>query len=137
MTIEQLKQQDKKYAQKIADYLIERCEEDKNLEEKILNTQKTLVGCIKYCKDQAREQAEDGCAIVCDEEVYQWCVHYFLEDSLDFEKETVSKTKKSKEKAPEEEEEIEEPIKEKKPKPTKKKVVKSVLAEQISLFDLE
>lgn len=85
MTLEQLKQQDKKYAQVIANYLIKRCEEDKFLENKILNTNKTLVGCIKYCKSEAQKEAVDGCAICLDEDVYNWCVHYFLEDSLDFE----------------------------------------------------
>lgn len=56
MTLEQLKQQDKKYAQVIANYLIKRCEEDKFLENKILNTNKTLVGCIEYCKSEAKKK---------------------------------------------------------------------------------
>ena len=152
MTLEQLKQQDKKYAQVIADYLIKRCEEDKFLENKILNTNKTLVGCIKYCKSEAQKEAVDGCAICLDEDVYNWCVHYFLEDSLDFEKKPKPE-KKAKEKKPakvkkEETEKIdtlfgvEKVSKQKDTKPkisnvAKKKSVKEELGEQLSLFDLE
>lgn len=152
MTLEQLKQQDKKYAQVIANYLIKRCEEDKFLENKILNTNKTLVGCINYCKSEAQKEAVDGCAICLDEDVYNWCVHYFLEDSLDFESKPKPE-KKGKEKKPtkvkkEETEKIdtlfgvEEVSKQKDVKPkissvVKKKSVKEELGEQLSLFDLE
>lgn len=152
MTLEQLKQQDKKYAQVIANYLIKRCEEDKFLENKILNTNKTLVGCIKYCKSEAQKEAVDGCAICLDEDVYNWCVHYFLEDSLDFENKPKPE-KKVKEKKPtkvknEETEKIdtlfgvEEVSKQKDTKPkisrvAEKKSVKEELGEQLSLFDLE
>lgn len=152
MTLEQLKKQDKKYAQVIANYLINRCEEDKFLENKILNTNKTLVGCIEYCKSEAKKEAVDGCAICLDEDVYNWCVHYFLEDSLDFE-EKPKPEKKVKEKKPakvkkEETEKIdtlfgvEEVSKQKDVKPkissiVKKKSVKEELGEQLSLFDLE
>lgn len=152
MTLEQLKQQNKKYAQVIANYLIKRCEEDKFLENKILNTNKTLVGCIEYCKSEAKKEAVDGCAICLDEDVYNWCVHYFLEDSLDFESKPKPE-KKVKEKKPtkvkkEETEKIdtlfgvEEVSKQKDTKPkisstTKKKSVKEELGEQLSLFDLE
>ena len=138
MTLEQLKQQqDKKHAQKIADYLVNRCEEDKCLEEKILNSNKTLKGCIDYCKNEARNQAEDGCAMVEDQEVYDWAVHYFLEDSIDFEPKEIKETPKKETKKVNTlfgEQEIEE-----KPKkvetPKIKKEVKSEFAKQLSLFD--
>ena len=137
MTLEQLKQQDKKHAQKIADYLVNRCEEDKCLEEKILSSNKTLKGCIDYCKNEARNQAEDGCAMVEDQEVYDWAVHYFLEDSLDFEPKEPKETPKKEPKKVNTlfgEQEVEE-----KPKkvetPKIKKEVKSEFAKQLSLFD--
>ena len=82
MTIEQLRKQDKKHAQAIANYLIKRIETDQCLKEKIEATNKTLKGCIDYCKTEARKQAEDGCAMIPDDEVYEWAVHYFLEDSI-------------------------------------------------------
>lgn len=138
MTLEQLKQQDKKHAQAIADYLVKRCEEDKYLEEKILNNDKTLVGCIDYCKQQAKEQAEDGCAMVTDEEVYGWCVHYFLEDSLNCEPKPKEKPKKKEPKKVETlfgEEIIEENEQKKPSNPKPKKEVKQALGEQLSLFD--
>lgn len=137
MNIEQLKAQDKKYAQVIADYLIKRCETDKTLEEKILATNKTLKGCVEYCKSEAKEQAEDGVAVIVDEEVFGWVVHYFLEDDLDFEKkEEPEKAPKKKTKQVttlfgEETEEESKPEEKKKPK----KEVKEKLAVQLSLFD--
>lgn len=138
MNLEQLKQQDKKHAQVVADYLIKRCEEDKCLEEKILNTQKTLKGCVEYCKQEARKQAEDDCAMVADSEVFGWCVHYFLEDSLNCEikpkKEPKSKETEKVETLFGQEEKTE--IKPKKTNVSKiKKEVKSELVEQLSLFD--
>ena len=137
MTLEQLKQQDKKHAQKIADYLVNRCEEDKFLEEKILSSNKTLKGCIDYCKNEARNQAEDGCAMVEDQEVYDWAVHYFLEDSLDFEPKEPKETPKKEPKKVNTlfgEQEVEEKPK-KAETPKIKKEVKSEFAQQLSLFD--
>ena len=138
MTLEQLKQQDKKYAQVIADYLIKRCEEDKFLEEKILTTEKTLKGCVEYCKQEAKKQAESGVAIVCDDEVFGWCVHYFLEDELNCETKPKPEPKKKEPKKVVtlfgEEEVVEnKPKKASNPKP--KKEVKEELSEQLTLFD--
>lgn len=64
MTIEQLKKQDKNYAKAIANYLIKRIETDQCLKEKIESTNKTLKGCVEYCKSEARKQAEDNCAML-------------------------------------------------------------------------
>ena len=52
MTLEQLKQQDKKHAQKIADYLVNRCEEDKCLEDTVRRELKeeTNLDLIKISK---------------------------------------------------------------------------------------
>ena len=99
-------------------------------------------------KKEAKKQAEDNVAIIEDQQVYEWAVHYFLEDSLDFEpKENPSKKKnKHDDKEEEETEKVEtlfgedEVVKEKKksiPKETKtKKDIKKKLFDQISLFDL-
>lgn len=137
MTLEQLKQQDKKHAQVIANYLIKRCEEDKYLENQILTTNKTLVGCIEYCKSQAKKQAENNVAMILDSEVFNWCVHYFLEDKLNSENKAkkAEKTKVSKKEDTlfGEEEIIENNKKSTTPKP--KKQIKKVMAEQLSFFD--
>lgn len=137
MTIEQLKKQDKNYAKAIANYLIKRIETDQCLKEKIESTNKTLKGCVEYCKSEARKQAEDNCAMIPDDEVYEWVVHYFLEDSLNEEDYKVTSstqiTTKENLKA------IEEYNKEnstKEKKNNKKKDAKKVLVEQLSLFDI-
>lgn len=138
MTIEQLKKQDKNYAKAIANYLIKRIETDQCLKEKIESTNKTLKGCVEYCKSEARKQAEDNCAVIPDDEVYEWVVHYFLEDSLNEEDYKVASstqiTSKENLKA------IEECNKRnstREKKNIKKKDAKKVLVEQLSLFDME
>lgn len=151
MTLEQLKQQDKRYAQKIAEYLISRCEEDENLNNKILTTPKTLKGCVEYCKQEAKKQAEDGVAVIVDEEVFGWCVDYFLNEKLNCEpKPKSNKKSKGKSKDDEEddtdldelgEEEEEKPKskpKKQAPKETEKKekTVEEAMVQQLSIFDL-
>lgn len=46
---------------------------------------KSLDGVLAYVKSEARKQQKDGVAVIPDDEVYGWAVHYILEDSLDFE----------------------------------------------------
>lgn len=143
MNLESLKNLDKKYAQAIANYLLGRIETDECLKTKLEETTKTLKGCVDYIKSEAKKQAEDGVAMIEDSQVYEWCVHYFLEDSLDFEtKEKLNKEDK-KEKLEEtekvetlfgEEEVAKEKKKAKESKP--KKNIKEDFAKQLSLFDL-
>ena len=79
-----------------------------------------------------------------DNQVYDWCVHYFLEDNLDFEPKAKENKEDKKEKIEEETEKVdtlfgeEEVAKEKKKaKDSKpKKNVKEDFAKQLSLFDL-
>ena len=148
MNLEALKKLDKKYAQAIANYLLNRIETDECLKAKIEETNKTLKGCVEYVKKEAKKQAEDNVAIIEDQQVYEWAVHYFLEDSIDYEpKEKPSKKKNKNDDKEEEEKEKdetlfgeEEVVKEEKksiPKETKtKKDIKKKLFDQISLFDL-
>lgn len=138
MTIEQLKKQDKNYAIAIANYLIKRIETDQCLKEKIESTNKTLKGCVNYCKSEARKQAEDNCAMITDDEVYEWVVHYFLEDSLneeDYETDSSNPTTTKENLKAIEEYNKRNSTKEK--KNIKKKDAKKVLVEQLSLFDME
>ena len=148
MNLESLKKLDKKYAQAIANYLLGRIETDELLKAKLEETTKTLKGCVGYVKSEAKKQAEDGVAMIEDSQVYEWCVHYFLEDSLDFEpKEKPNKKNDNEEDKKEKLEEAEKvetlfgeeevakekkKIKESKPK----KNIKEDFAEQLSLFDL-
>ena len=146
MNLESLKKLDKKYAQAIANYLLGRIETDECLRAKLEETNKTLKGCVDYVKSEAKKQAEDGVAMVEDNQVYDWCVHYFLEDNLDFEPKAKENKEDKKEKIEEETEKVdtlfgeEEAAKEKKKVNVKaaksKKNVKEDFAKQLSLFDL-
>lgn len=142
MDFEKLREIEKGQAKRIADYLLTRIETDQCLKEKLEETNKTLKGCIEYVKSEARKQAENGMAWVSDEEVWEWVVHYYLEDSLDFEpkaaapkKEKEPKTKKVETLFGEEEIVIEK--KKATPKVEKpKKDIKEELENQLTLFDL-
>ena len=136
MTIEQLRKQDKKHAQVIANYLIKRIESDQCLKEKIENTDKTLKGCIDYCKSEARKQAEDGCAMIPDDQVYEWAVHFFLEDTIKENSANKSATPATTA------DDIEKYNNQPSPSPkikkeTIKKPAKKKLVEQLTLFDLD
>lgn len=142
MNLETLKNLDKKYAQAIANYLLNRIETDECLKTKLEETNKTLKGCVDYVKSEARKEAEDNVAMIEDSQVYEWSVHYFLEDSLDFEpKEKANKKKNDKEEEPEkietlfgEEKVVKDKKKSKETKP--KKNIKEDFEEQLTLFDL-
>ena len=146
MNLESLKKLDKKYAKAIASYLLERIETDECLRAKLEETNKTLKGCVDYIKSEAKKQAEDGVAMIEDNQVYDWCVHYFLEDNLDFEPKAKENKEDKKEKIEEETEKVEtllgeeEVVKEKKKANVKaaksKKNIKEDFAKQLSLFDL-
>ena len=38
-----------------------------------------IKGCCKYITAKAKKKAQNGCAIIADEEVYGWAIHYFDE----------------------------------------------------------
>ena len=76
---------DKQYKRMIAQALQKRMDEDPLFKAKCEESSKTLDGVLAYVKREARKQNEGGCAVIADEEVYQWAVHYVLEDSLDCE----------------------------------------------------
>lgn len=78
---------------KIVNYLISR--EDMN--DKYLNEEKNLTQMIDFIKQQAKKKSESGIAIVDDEEVFGWAIHYFDETNIDL-KISESSDKKEKEK---------------------------------------
>lgn len=92
---------DKQYKRMIAQALQKRMDEDPLFKAKCDSSTKTLDGVLSYVKGEARRQSEGNCAVIADEEVYQWAVHYVIEDSLDCEPKegltikTAAKTKKS------------------------------------------
>lgn len=86
---------------KIIDYLLSR--EDMN--EKYLSEEKSIKGMISFIKGEARKSATDGMAMIEDEVVYGWAIHYFDETNKDLkitekesDKKTQTKTENIKEK---------------------------------------
>lgn len=53
------------------------------LVEKINSGEKTLGQCFVYIKDQAKKEAQSGCAMIEDKVVYGWAVHFFEEDDIE------------------------------------------------------
>lgn len=85
---------DRQYKRMIAQALQKRMEEDPLFKAKCDSSTKTLEGVLSYVKGEARNQSEGSCAVIADEEVYQWAVHYVMEDSLDCEPNTTKKKAK-------------------------------------------
>lgn len=107
---------------KIIQYLLSR--EDMN--EKYLNEEKSLRQMIEFIKAEARKHSKDGIAIIEDEVVYGWAVHYFDESNKNL-KLSESKNKDNKSTI-------------KKIKETKKEEIKSknwISEGQLTLFDFQ
>ena len=64
---------------KIINYLLSR----KDMNEKYLNEEKTLTQMIEFIKAKAKEKATNGVAMIEDDEVYSWAIHYFDESNKD------------------------------------------------------
>jgi hypothetical protein len=69
----------------IVKYLSDRTLEDETLEEACKKPNKTLDGVMNYVLQEARKLAFKNCAMVEDDTVYNWVIHYITEDSLDCE----------------------------------------------------
>ena len=61
-------------------YLKERCKRDRYLAEAMKNKSKSISGALDYAKKQAKSMAVGGCAVVDSDQVFEWIVHYYLED---------------------------------------------------------
>jgi hypothetical protein len=53
-----------------AEKFIERCKAD----------QKAIEGCCAYITAEAKKKAQNGCAVIADDEVFGWAIHYFDEN---------------------------------------------------------
>ena len=51
--------------------------------EKMRNRKKTITDMFKYIENQARKQAVKGCAMVEDQVVFGWAVHYYDEENVE------------------------------------------------------
>jgi hypothetical protein len=77
--------QDAAYKKAILAYLNTRVKTDNCLLAACRKENRTLEGVVSYIKQEAKKQATNGVACIPDDEVYDWAVHYILEDSLDCE----------------------------------------------------
>ena len=114
---------------KIIEYLLSR--EDMN--EKYLNEEKTLSQMIIFIRDEAKKQAKNGMAMVEDEVVYGWAIHYFDEsnEKLGLNNKNIIQNLNKNETT----EETKEIIK-KEPQKSKNNSTKWVSEGQLSLFDI-
>lgn len=92
--LEKLKTEDKS-TQRVVDYLVNHCEKEPSFKDKILNDKKSLSGCWEYIKSKARKDAVGVCAVIDDNVVFGWALHYFDEEELDW-KEKPKETPKPK-----------------------------------------
>ena len=109
---------------KIVDYLLSR--EDMN--DKYLNEEKSLKQMVEFIKGQAQKKANNGMAMIEDEVVYGWAIHYFDEsnDQLKIKENTIKKIKSV--------EKVEQPKKIVSDATQKKKKTKWVAEGQLTLF---
>ena len=52
------------------------------MDAKMRNPNKNITDMFKYIENQARKQAVNGCAMIEDQEVFGWAVHYYDEESF-------------------------------------------------------
>lgn len=85
--------EDKKGILKIAEYLLTRSD----MNEKYNNPEKSLLEMWKFIKDEAKERAINGVAVMNDEEVYSIAIHYFDEsnEKLKIKSKTTKASKKA------------------------------------------
>lgn len=108
---------------KIVNYLLSRLD----MNEKYLNEEKSLSQMIKFIQSEARKKSQNGIAMIEDEIVYSWAIHYFDETNKKLNLTGIQKTKKEIDK-----------VSTKTDKPTSKTQVKQktwTAEGQLSLFD--
>lgn len=83
---------------KIIEYLLTRTD----MNDKYLNEEKSLKQMVEFIKNNAKKQAQNGIAMIEDETVYSWAIHYFDETNkdLEFAKEDKKDTSKEEVKKP-------------------------------------
>lgn len=64
-------------------YLDKRSEEDSLFAKAYAKAGKTIKECCNYIVSQARKMQQNGCAIIADDIVFGWAVHYYDEDNVE------------------------------------------------------
>lgn len=71
---------------KIKAYLDKRAQEDSLFAVTYAKENKNIQDCYSYITSQAKKQAINGCAMIEDDVVYGWAVHYYDEDDIKVDK---------------------------------------------------
>ena len=66
----------------IKKYLAQRSLTDDSVARNMKKPNKSIKGCCKYITEQARKAAKNNVAMIEDEVVYGWAVHYYDEDNI-------------------------------------------------------
>lgn len=64
-------------------YLDKRSEEDSLFAKAYAKAGKTIKECCNYIVSQARKMQQNGCAVIADDIVFGWAVHYYDEDNVE------------------------------------------------------
>lgn len=67
----------------IKSFLDKRSEEDGLFAKAYAKAGKTIKECCNYIVGQARKMQQNGCAVIADDIVYGWAVHYYDEDNVE------------------------------------------------------
>lgn len=76
----------------IKQYLDNRAATDELFAAKYNNPKKSIQECCSYITGEAYARAEGGTAVISDEEVYGWAVHYYDEENIVIRKAPRSRT---------------------------------------------
>lgn len=71
---------------RIKTYLEQRASEDELFAKSYAKKNKSIEECCEYIISQAKKQAVKGCAMIEDDVVFNWAVHYYDEDDIKIEK---------------------------------------------------
>lgn len=72
----------KNFVDAIKEYLDKRANDDELFAAKYIGSKKTVKECCAYIMQRARKEASNGSAVIADEVVYGWAVHFYQEDDI-------------------------------------------------------
>lgn len=75
--------QNSNFESTIKSYLDKRSEEDNLFAKAYAKAGKTIKECCNYIVRQAKKMQQNGCAVVADDIVFGWAVHYYDEDNVE------------------------------------------------------
>ena len=138
---EELVQAENEYIAVIGNYLMERAKTDQAVAGNLKKENKSLKRCFQFIIDEAKKMQNGNCAMVEDEVVFGWAIHYYDEDNLSIDNavkhEKESKKEDKKEPKKKLSEKAEKKVIEETEITTKNKVLKknkTVVEDQLSLF---